>query len=505
MGLYRRDARRRLGVAALVATALAVRLAAVVVFAPPADRPVTYEHGAIADNLLAGRGFSVWFLGSEGPTSQQAPWVPLLLAACSLPFGHVMPTAVVVFQVLQCFTGATLCFCVAKAAWRMFPERRGIGWATAWAAALYPPYVYMATHVQAAPWAALGLAMLWMLIACPHRAATPRTAVLSGMTLGWLLLIDPICGLAAPIVAWRIFAATSSASGVASSFFARFKPVALTAATAAVLIAPWLVRNVVVHGEFVFIKSSFGYAFWQGNNALSLGTDKIPKPSVAAAAAAHDGSLASQNQALWEARHETLYIDDVLLKPDGYREFAGLSEPERSRLLGRRAWAYVTAEPGAYAERCLRRLRYFLLWDETNPKAMNPVYRLSSALWLTVAGVGLLAARRQWRTLAPTMILFAAVMLFHVLTITSARFRLPVEFFGLFWGAVGLEPAAANVVRRVLRLGRAEEEAPAVAATMPVGKSPTTESGDAPVGRAKLAGPHTRTADVAGRVSARRR
>ena len=37
----------------------------------------------------------------------------------------------------------------------------------------------------------------------------------------------------------------------------------------------------------------------------------------------HDGTLAGMDRALWEARHETLYIDDVLLKPTGYREFAG--------------------------------------------------------------------------------------------------------------------------------------------------------------------------------------
>ncbi len=36
----------------------------------------TYEHGEIAANLLAGRGFSVRYLGADGPTSQQAPAYP---------------------------------------------------------------------------------------------------------------------------------------------------------------------------------------------------------------------------------------------------------------------------------------------------------------------------------------------------------------------------------------------------------------------------------------------
>src|SRR5262249_6710353 len=45
--------------------------------------------------------------------------------------------------------------------------------------------------------------------------------------------------------------------------------------TAAVVLAPWTIRNALVHREFVFVKSTFGYAFWQGNCALSEGTDKV--------------------------------------------------------------------------------------------------------------------------------------------------------------------------------------------------------------------------------------
>lgn len=474
---------------ALVVTALALRLAAVLWSAAPTDRPTTYEHGEIADNLLAGRGFTVRFLGGEGPTSQQAPWVPLLLAACALPYGHVTPAAVFTFQLLQCFAGAALVVAVARAAWGWFPERRGIGWAAAWAAAFYPPYVYMATHVQAAPWAALALATLFALVADARDLSRPRTPVLFGLTAGWLLLIDPIYLLVLPIVGWRLFAAPPAAT------LGRRRCVGVAAACTAVVVAPWLVRNRAVHGEFVFVKSTFGYAFWQGNNALSWGTDKIPKPTVAAAADDHDGSLAGRHRALWEARHETLYIDDVLLKPNGYREFAGLSEPQRSQLLGRQAWQHVVEAPQEYASRCLRRLRYFLLWDETNPKAMSLAYRASSAVWLTLSAIGLLAARRRWSVLAPSMLVFLVVMLFHVLTITSARFRIPLESLGLLWGAVGLEPAAANLAAHVRLAWRAARDSAASSQAAPSG----SHRG------AGLTGPHLRQATHHSRRIARRR
>lgn len=495
MQILRRDTRRRRGLTALIAAALLLRVVAVLVTASPGDGPVVYEHGPIADSLLAGNGFSVWFLGSEGPTSQQAPWLPGLLAICSLPFGHVTPTSVFILQLLQCVAGTALCVVAATLAWRMFPQQRLIGWTVGWLAAIYPPHVYMVTHVQAAVWAALGVTTLFALIADAEHIKNKRTPWLVGAVGGWLLLIDPILALTLPIAFARLFACHSALS-LSKGDFAPRRALIATACTLAI-VTPWLARNAAVHGEFVFIKDTFGYAFWQGNNALSWGTDKFPKPGAAVIAAAHDGTPADVSRALWEARHETLYIDDVLLKPTGYTEFAGLTEPQRSQLLGRRAWDYVRAEPAAYAERCLRRLRYFLLWDETNPKAMHWAYRASSLVWLSLAGIGLLAARKQWRTLAPSMLAFAAILTFHTLTITSARFRIPIEPLSFLWIAVGLVPAAAHIAARfglAWQTTLAEEEALAA-----------EQETEAATGKHQLTGPHKQKAGVGSRSVLHRR
>ena len=437
----------------MLAVALALRLAAIVALPPPADRPATYEHGAIAENLLAGRGFSVWYLGTEGPTSQQAPWVPLVLAGCYGLFGVGTPAALYAYQLLQCAAGVALVAAVWQLARNIDVHQPVVAWFAGWAAALYPPHIYMATHVQAAPWAALGVAGLLALACNPTARVTWRRAAAAGAIGGWLLLVDPITALVLPVALLRLLLTARSQSkqpcNPLPTADRRLATFAAFTAAALVVIAPWLVRNYHVHGEFVFIKSSFGYALWQGNNPVSHGTDKVPKSTVAAIAADHDGSLASQNNALWEARHETLYIDDVLLKPDGYREFQGLSEPERSRLLGRRAEAWITAHPIAYARLCFQRLRYFLLWDATNPKAAHPLYRFSSVAWLVLSLMGLAAALKHLSVLWPTVVPFAGILLFHTLTITSARFRIPVEPLGFVWAAVGFQPAAANIARRI--------------------------------------------------------
>jgi len=213
---------------------------------------------------------------------------------------------------------------------------------------------------------------------------------------------------------------------------------------AVAVIAPWLIRNRLVHGELVFIKSSFGYAFWQGNHPMSWGTDKIPKPAAEEARRRHDGTLSDMDRALWEARHETLYIDDVVLKPLGYGRFAGLTEPQRSRLLGTEAWGFIRRDPLRYGRLCLQRLRYFLLFDETNPKASNQLYRTSTVIWLALAFVGLAATAGAWRPLWPTYAIFTLVALFHTLVIVSTRFRIPVEPLSFVWAAGAVAPVLAR-------------------------------------------------------------
>lgn len=496
MKLFERTRRSSRRLAILLATAFCVRLAAVAVCTSSEARPTTYEHGAIADNLLAGRGFSVWFLGSEGPTSQQAPWVPGLLALCSLPFGHVTSASILLFQLLQCAAGTATVWAAFRLVEKWFPERSSVAWLVGVAATLFPPHVYAVTHVQAAVWSTLGVTGLFALAAETSLRPTTRGAAALGFVAGWLLLVDPILVLLLPIVFGMSFFAQSSPAAAVQNR-AAWRRLGLACGSLLVVLGPWLLRNYAVHGEFVFVKSTFGYAFWQGNNPRSFGTDKIPKPESLQIAADHDGSLVAQHRAIWEARHETLYIDDVLLKPDGYRQFQGLGEPARSRLLGRRARLWVEEHPTAYLRLCLNRLRNFFLWDETNPKALHPIYRITSSVWLTLAAIGLLAARKDWGRLAPSLLAFFGIAAFHIATITSARFRLPIEPLSLIWIAVGFAPSLEHIGRRLLRAWQAARNEPSQATQHE--PSPTVSR------RRPLSGPPSRSSQTMSRPIFRRR
>ena len=415
----------------LILLAIVARGSAVLVLQSHTVPHSTYEHGEIAANLLAGRGFAVHYLGADGPTSQQAPVYPVVVAAAYQIGGVETPRSLLILELSQSLLGGVLVAATIALAGAVAPGSRWTPGLAGLIVAVSPTLVYAATHVQV-----VGLATTLLVVALAWAERTGRTgrpsdAVGTGIMLGLLALSDPILALAAPALAWSI--------ARRGDWRPSARLVGLVGAVAGLCIAPWVVRNARVHGEFVPIKSSFGYAFWQGNNALSAGTDKVIRTSAAQIADRASGSLAEQNRALWEARHEAGYIDDIALTAADYRELGAVSEPERSRRLFRRAMGDLRADPMRYPRLCLRRLRFFVFFDETNPKTRSRIYR-AGHLGLTLAAfVGLILTRADVRRrLGPTVLAAALITAFHALTIVSARFHLPIEPLMAIWAAAGL-------------------------------------------------------------------
>lgn len=414
----------------VIVLAIALRAAAVLVLRSHTVPRSTYEHGEIAANLLAGRGFAVKFLGADGPTSQQAPIYPAVVAVFYAVGGVEAPRSLLLLQLTQAALGGVLAAGAMTLCREVAPGRPRTALVAGSIAAVHPTLVYAATHVQVA---ALASTLLVWTLALAYRAGrTGRNgdALGCGCLLGALALTDPILALVAP----GGFCAVAMARGWRSAI----RPFALTTLVATLIVAPWIVRNARVHGEFVLIKSSFGYAFWQGNCALSEGTDKVVRPSVERALEGRGAGWQSLNAALWKARHEAGYLDDVALTRADYAELGAMTEPSRSRLLFRRALGDLRADPWRYPRLCLRRLRYFALFDETNPKTRSLVYRVPHLLLTIAALTGLaVASPVSRRRLGPTVLTAALIMTFHALTIVSARFHIPIEPLMGIWAAVG--------------------------------------------------------------------
>lgn len=425
----------------LVALAVVLRAAAVLVLQSHLVPHSTYEHGEIAENLLAGRGFSVRFLGAEGPTSQQAPVYPFLVAAAYAVGGVGTPRALLILELGQAVIGGLLVLGVVRLMSEIVPGRPGMAVVAGLVAAGHPTLVYSATHVQVACLAATLLT--WTLVWAYRlsRSGSTRDSTGLGVVGAVLTLTDPILALVAPAALWIL---VRGRGGWRPSV----RPAAVASLAAAAVVAPWTVRNALVHQEFVSIKSSFGYAFWQGNCRLSEGTDKVVRPSVERALDGREAGLKGLNDALWDARHKAGYLDDIALTKADYETLGKLSEPARSRLLFHRAINDLRADPWRYPQLCARRLGYFVFFDETNPKTRNLVYRAGhlGLTLLAVMGWTMMGPDLR-RRFAPTALVAVLVTLFHTLTITSARFHVPIEPLMALWTAGVAVPVGAVVSR----------------------------------------------------------
>ncbi len=442
------DRKARLIAASIVVLAIVARAAAVLILRTHEVPRSTYEHGEIAANLLAGKGFSIAFLGGDGPTSQQAPIYPVVVAAAYAIGGVETPRALLILELGQAVLGGVLAWGVIRLARQIAPGRPGVSVVAGLLAALHPTLVYAATHVQVA---GLGATLLvWTLVWAYRSGESGRAmdAAIAGGLLAATALTDPILALVGLGIAWAYWQACGD-------LWRAFRLLACTLAVALVGIAPWIARNDRVHGEFVAIKSTFGYAFWQGNCRQSEGTDKVRRASAADAIPdATDGPLSDLNRGLWRARHIAGYIDDIALTAEDKHALGRVSEPERSRILFRRAIDDLRADPWRYPRLCLRRLRYFVFFDETNPKTWTFLYRVPHVGLTLLAIAGLILAEPVTRRrLAPTLAVAAAIAAFHSLTIVSARFHIPIEPLMVIWAGAGLSRWSPRPARSRLAAG----------------------------------------------------
>jgi hypothetical protein len=367
--------------------------------------------------------------------------------------------------------GGLLTAGVVMLARTLLPNQPGVAWLSGIGVAVYPTLVYTATQVQVASLATMLVILVLLAGARAARARSMLDAVACGTAGGLLVLTDPILGLVGVVALAMIWTGVSGSPSRAMRTLASarstgysvlstqysvlgsrlrkrflqhipFAPVQLIAVVLAAftaVVSPWIMRNHIVHGELVFVKSTFGYAFWQGNHPRSFGTDKIPLPSSTDGTEPTGGGLRALEQSLWRTRMiDTLYIDDAVLPNERIAELGRYSEPERSRQLMAEVVAYIRQHPGHYARLCLQRLRFFLLFDETNPKSRVSVYRASHVALQVMALSGLWLSRSAWRQLWPTYFVFGLVTAFHAMTIVSARFHIPLEPTQILWAACGV-------------------------------------------------------------------
>ena len=425
---------------ALFCLALIPRVGAIALLHAPATLPTSaYEHGSIARHLVEGRGFSFEFYGPPGqavPTSHQAPLVSYVLATAYVLFGTETATSFWFVLLIQSTVASAAVVALAEAV-RLASGRPIVGWTAGVVGALYPPLVVSVCHVQAVTWNISALAfLLWGWLAIREGSTKLGIPIFTLASLvAWHA--DPILGG----VSVLMLLALGITPGVS------WKSVAITGLLMAIGLAPWSARNYVVHGRFVAMKDSFWYVFWQGNTAASHGTDKL--------ALGKDAKKMMQGRSIKKSvehaqavREKAVSIDSTLPEAARRELLTIPREIDRMPVFKSLILAELSARPMQYVEKSLLRLRQWLWFDETNPRSYVFAYRACYVALVGLAAVGLGLERRRWRSWTPMFVAAGGLTMLHVMVITSARFRLPVELLLVPFAAVCLVAVMDRMIAR---------------------------------------------------------
>lgn len=392
--------------------------------------PQDWEYGHIARNMLAGKGFSgsAWFL-AEGKTAFMAPVYVYLLYGCRVLFGAA---GYAVLQILQGVVGGVSAVLLYYIARRAYDQR------TAFLAgsilAIYPTHLFLTTLIHPL---VLITALLLASVLLSHVMAEKRsamTAVALGAVLGVASLTDPAIMCYAPLaVGWPLVARPRA-------WKQGLRLAALGLVVAAVVVAPWTVRNYLVFDRFVLIKSPFGFALWVGNHEGATGTQ----------------TLLNENG---EVEHVNAHM------PEAFQaQIAAMPEPDAYNAFGKRAVAYMAEHPIETVARTARKAFYYWWYPTwlTCPRChrggvLTQFHHPEKVPWviaLCLAAAGVVGTRKRWRhrcfLLAP---LVCYTALYAITSVgNNSRYRFPVECLVLVFCAAALEPLLRAAAPKSLSL-----------------------------------------------------
>ena len=223
-----------------------------------------FENLSIATNLATGHGFSSPFNLETGPTAWIAPGYPFFLATVFKIFGLYSAVSMGVIFGIQCMMAGGTGIAIHALAKRTVGA--GIGWWAAWIWTLSPFFFrWPTTWVWDFTVSALLMALL--LILTLDVAETGRTKLWAGLGGLWGL-----AALTNPALLSVLPFTTAYAAYVNRRAGRKWlRNLSLASALFAAIIAPWLIRNEMVFGHFVFLRSNYWFEFHLGNYHFSNG------------------------------------------------------------------------------------------------------------------------------------------------------------------------------------------------------------------------------------------
>jgi 4-amino-4-deoxy-L-arabinose transferase-like glycosyltransferase len=397
---------------ALFVAALALRLIYLLAFVGLDTQPeydgIGYDQ--LATGLLEGRGYvNAW----GEPTAFRPPVYPLFLAGVYTLTDHSLG-AVRVAQAIMDAATAIIVYFIAR---ELFGQRvavlAGIG------VALYPLLIYeTGLLIPESLSYTLQFAAVWCLVVMLRRdgAILP---LLAGVLMGLTVLARPTATLWVPLVlAWVLLI------GSVRKALPRLAAMLLGLG---LIFGPWVARNCVTFQTFTPISSNGAVNIWCGNNPLAQGGSVQPD--------AHT----------WNG-------DDYPTR--GLYGWEGQNEVESNRRFAEKGWAWIRENPEQFIMLAPRKL--LRLWSPVSysvqfgRRASTPLAILAIplyAVFLGVAGHGIVVSRRKWRELFPLLAIIISINSLVILYYGATRYGIPIGISLLIFAAVSIDKLLARPLR----------------------------------------------------------
>jgi 4-amino-4-deoxy-L-arabinose transferase-like glycosyltransferase len=388
---------KRSTVLLLVLVAFTLRLAFLLILR-------TYQPGRIDDTRIAGettniaikiafgQGFRSAFTGYlTGPTAWVAPVYPYFVSVVFRFLGVLTPKSVIFIFAAQSLFSALTVIPILGIADRTVGRMAGL-WA-AWGWALFPWFSkWSVTWLWDTSMSALFVALLfWYAVKLPQ--ATSRRAWIGfGAWWGLALLLNPSLGSFLPFsVAWCVYELHRRGEKW-------LQRAALAVAACAIVISPWLLRNRIVFGQWVFLRSNFGFEFALGNYHGSLGRG-------------------------WGGSHPSG-------NPKEFAKYLQMGEVGYVHSRQQEALQFVRNYPREFLELTAKRVSYF--WDGSSLDYAKAIpwywapwsYAVVSFLMLPALLIGHRRRLRAWPMFFGLLLLYPVP---YYLTFMQARYRHPIE------------------------------------------------------------------------------
>jgi 4-amino-4-deoxy-L-arabinose transferase-like glycosyltransferase len=235
------------------------------------------ETSYIGWSIANGRGFSSPFGPAyTGPTAWIPPVYPYLCAVVFHCFRAMDDRSwLIIFALQSLFSSLTIIPMLGIA--QLTVGRRAGLWASAvWA--LFPWFSKWAvTWVYETSLSALLVTLLLWYTLRLEKSSRSNSWIGFGALWGFALLLNPaLLMLLLAAYGWLIYVRSRQGQR-------RIRLALLSIGACIIVISPWLVRNRLVLGHWIFVRSNFGPEFALGNHHLSLGRGEGPHPTNSAA------------------------------------------------------------------------------------------------------------------------------------------------------------------------------------------------------------------------------